>query len=45
LEEKIMQFIESHNESPKPFVWTKRAEEILEKVGRARDKLDNPWFI
>jgi len=42
LEEKIMQFIESHNESPKPFVWTKRAEEILEKVGRARDKLDNP---
>jgi transposase len=45
LEEKIMQFIESHNESPKPFVWTKTGEEILEKVKRARDKLNNPQFI
>jgi len=45
LEEKIMQFIGSHNESPKPFVWTKTAEEILEKLKRARDKLNNPHFI
>ena len=45
LEEKIMQFIDSHNESPKPFVWTKKAEEILKKVGRAREKLNNPQFI
>jgi transposase len=42
LEEKIMQFIESHNKSPKPFVWTKTTEDILEKVGRAREMLDNP---
>jgi len=41
LEEKIMQFIEAHNESPKPFVWTKTTEEILGKVDRARKKLNN----
>ncbi|MBL3600763.1 MAG: IS630 family transposase [gamma proteobacterium endosymbiont of Lamellibrachia anaximandri] len=41
LEEKIMAFINAHNENPKPFVWTKTAEEILEKVGRARDCLNN----
>jgi transposase len=45
LEEKIMQFIECHNESPKPFIWTKTTEAILEKVGRARKMLDNPQFI
>ena len=45
LEEKIVQFIESHNESPKPFVWTKTAEEILQKVGRARERLNNLQFI
>ena len=39
LEEAIMQFIERHNESKKPFVWTKTAEEILVKVGRAREAL------
>ncbi len=36
-----MQFIDRHNESPKPFVWTKKAEEILEKVGRAKAALQN----
>lgn len=41
LEAAIMHFIESHNENKKPFVWTKSAEEILEKVGRARDTLSN----
>lgn len=39
LEETIMQFIERHNESKKPFVWTKSAEEILVKVRRAREAL------
>lgn len=39
LEGSIMQFIELHNEDKKPFVWTKTAEQILEKVGRARSKL------
>lgn len=41
LEEKIMAYIDAHNETPKPFVWTKSAAEILEKVGRARKSLDN----
>jgi transposase len=41
LEAAIMGFIESHNENKKPFVWTKSAEEILEKVGRARAALSN----
>jgi transposase len=41
LEATIMQFIDRHNESPKPFVWTKKAEEILEKVGRAKAALQN----
>lgn len=45
LEEKIMQFIQGHNKSPKPFIWTKKTDEILEKVGRARDKLNNLQFI
>ncbi len=45
LEETIMDFIERHNEDKKPFVWTKSAEEILEKVGRARRALSNQQSI
>ncbi len=33
LESQINAFIETYNENPKPFVRTKAAEEILEKVG------------
>lgn len=36
----IMDYIEQHNQSPKPFVWTAKAEEILAKVQRARNVLD-----
>lgn len=36
LEQKIMLFIEAHNANPKPFVWTKNAETILEKIERAK---------
>lgn len=39
LEEKIMDFINAHNEDPYPFVWTKSAEEILAKVARAKAAL------
>lgn len=39
LEAAIYEFIESHNADSKPFVWTKSANEILEKVGRAREAL------
>jgi transposase len=41
LESAILQFIETHNETQKPFVWTKSAEEILAKVGRARQTLSS----
>ena len=41
LEEKIMQFIEEHNENPKPFVWTKPVDEIMAKINRARLVLSN----
>ena len=36
----IMGYINNHNDDPKPIVWTKAADDILEKVGRARAKLD-----
>jgi len=45
LEEAIMQFIETHNENRKPFVWTKSAEEILAKVERARQALTSQQSI
>jgi transposase len=43
LEELIMaigDYIDRHNENPKPFIWTARASDILEKVKRARRALD-----
>jgi hypothetical protein len=39
LEELVMaigSYSDRHNESPKPFIWTARASDILEKVKRAR---------
>jgi transposase len=36
----IQSYIENHNSDPKPFVWTAKAEDILEKVGRARAVLN-----
>ena len=41
LEQKIIEYIDNNNKNPKPFVWTKSAEEILKKVNRARSTLDN----
>ena len=37
----IMQFLENHNAAPKPFVWTKSASQILEKVARAKQALES----
>ena len=34
LETTIRSYIDSHNEQPKPFIWTKTAEEILASVAR-----------
>jgi transposase len=36
----IMDYIEQHNENPEAFVWTAKAEAILEKVRRARNVLN-----
>jgi hypothetical protein len=35
----IGEYIDRHNESPKPFIWTARANDILERVTRARAAL------
>ncbi len=37
----IGDYIDKHNDNPKPFVWTAKAADILEKVKRARAVLDN----
>jgi len=34
LESAILEFIDVHNEQPKPFVWTKSADAILNSIGR-----------
>jgi len=36
----IQEFIQTHNQSSKPFVWTAQADAILAKVARARATLD-----
>jgi transposase len=40
LEEAIHDYLDRHNADPKPFVWTKTADVILEKERRALDKLE-----
>jgi len=35
----IDEFVDRHNEAPKPFIWTASASDILEKVTRARKAL------
>ena len=53
LETAIMDYLDQHNAHPKPFVWTKSAGEILEKIARAkqalksqrsRAKSNRPWI-
>jgi hypothetical protein len=43
LEELMMaigSYVDRHNESPKPFIWTARATDTLERVKRARRSLN-----
>lgn len=40
LQQAIRQYIDHHNANPQTFIWTKKAEDILEKVARARKALD-----
>jgi transposase len=41
LKAAIMEYLENHNDDPKPFVWTKSANQILEKVARAKQALES----
>ena len=41
LKHAIMQYLDNHNADPKPFVWTKSAGQILEKVARAKQALES----
>lgn len=41
LVDAIMSYVEAHNADPTTFVWTKSAEQILQKTRRARAALDN----
>jgi len=36
----IEEYIDGHNENPKPFIWTAKANDILEKVTRAKTALN-----
>lgn len=40
LEQAINEYINHHNANPAAFVWTKKADDVLEKVRRARKALD-----
>jgi hypothetical protein len=37
----MMEYLENHNADPKPFIWTKSASQILEKVARAKQALES----
>jgi len=41
LKTAIMEYLEIHNADPKPFIWTKSAGQILEKVARAKQALES----
>jgi hypothetical protein len=39
LEAAIREYIDIHNENPKPFVWTRTADQILDSITAMRDAL------
>lgn len=45
LVEAIRGYIDAHNDSPSPFIWTAEAEKIIEKVGRARLALNKSTTV
>ena len=38
--DEIESYIKNHNANPRPFVWTAKTQDILQKVARARATLD-----
>jgi transposase len=45
LEQAILSYIAQHNRKPKPFIWTAKACDILEKVKRGRATLNKPHSV
>ena len=41
LENSIKEYVAHHNTNPKPFIWTKSARDILQKVIRANARLSS----
>jgi hypothetical protein len=41
LKQAIMDYLDKHNDQPKPYVWTKTAAEIFTKVARAKQALES----
>jgi hypothetical protein len=41
LENAIKEYVAHHNTNPKPFIWTKSARDILQKVIRANARLSS----
>ena len=37
----IEEYVAHHNQNPKPFIWTAKAKDILEKVIRANSRLSS----
>jgi transposase len=44
LEAAIQDFIDTHNDDPRPFVWTADLKDILPKIMRAHDALDKALY-
>jgi transposase len=40
LESAVREFIDVHNEDPKPFVWTRTADQILDSIARFTNRWD-----
>ena len=40
LKRTIDEFLTAWNDAPKPFIWTATVEEMIEKIGRARTKME-----
>jgi transposase len=45
LVQAVTDYVAGHNDNPKPFIWTATASDILEKVTRARKKLDKLQYL
>ena len=44
LKRAIDAFLTAGNEDPKPFIWTATVEDIIEKIARARAKMEQLKF-